>query len=344
MTIRIAATVLALACAGACPSAWSQASNQTAPEKTSINIATASVGITYLPLVLADRLGYFKQEGLDVTISTFAGGSKALQALLGNSSDFVSGAYSNTITMAAKGQIITCIAVQARYSGLSLGISKKRMPSYKSFADLKGMKIGVSAPGSSTHMFLAHLLSKGGLNSSDVAVIGVSTGSGAVAAFQSGQLDALSDNEPVMSKLEDAGDLKIVATTRNKAGNDAAYGAPFPEASILTKQAFIKTNPRTVQAVTNAIVRAERWLQKATPEQVAEAVPPDQLMGDRALYISAFQRTREALSLDGRMSADGARVVYDVLGAFTPEVKATPIDLSKTYDNRFVDAALKRYP
>lgn len=44
------------------------------------------------------------------------------------------------------------------------------------------------------------------------------------------------------------------------------------------------------------------------------------------------------------MTADGAHAVYEVLGAFTPDVKATPVDLTKTYDNRFVDVALKRLP
>src|SRR5271163_880021 len=71
-------------------------------EKTDVAIGTASLGLTYLPLTIADHKGYFKDEGLNVEISAFSGGSKALEALMGGSLDVVSGAYSNTLTMAAK--------------------------------------------------------------------------------------------------------------------------------------------------------------------------------------------------------------------------------------------------
>src|SRR6266571_3054478 len=74
------------------------------PEKRQVNIATASLGLPYLPLIIAQQRKYFADEGLEVEIAAFAGGSKALQSLMGGSSDVASGAYSNTLTMAAKGQ------------------------------------------------------------------------------------------------------------------------------------------------------------------------------------------------------------------------------------------------
>src|ERR1043165_6537887 len=75
-----------------------------APEKGKVNIATASLGLPYLPLIIAQQRKYFADEGIEVEIAAFAGGSKALQSLMGGSSDVASGAYSNTLTMAAKGQ------------------------------------------------------------------------------------------------------------------------------------------------------------------------------------------------------------------------------------------------
>ena len=64
--------------------------------------------------------------------------------------------------MAAKGQKLKNFVVQVRYPALTIAVSKRVAERYKSPADLKGMKIGVSAPGSSTHMVVNHLLSKGG--------------------------------------------------------------------------------------------------------------------------------------------------------------------------------------
>src|SRR5438045_4643385 len=133
---------------------------QNAPEKRQVNVATASLGLPYLPLIIAQQRKYFADEGLEVEIAAFAGGSKALQSLMGGSSDVASGAYSNTLTMAAKGQKLKNFVVQVRYPALTIAVSKRVGDRYKTLADLKGMKIGVSAPGSSTHTVVAHLHGK----------------------------------------------------------------------------------------------------------------------------------------------------------------------------------------
>ena len=100
----------------------------------------------YLPLTIAERLGHFKEQGLDVTINDFRGGAQSLQALAGGSVDVVTGAYEHTIRMQAKGQDVRALIELGRFPGIVLGIRKERASAYKSPADLKGMKIGVSAP------------------------------------------------------------------------------------------------------------------------------------------------------------------------------------------------------
>jgi NitT/TauT family transport system substrate-binding protein len=104
-------------------------------------------------------------------IVDFPGGAKALQAMMGGSADIVSGAYEHTINMHAKGQPIVGIALQGRYNGIVVGISKAKAAQYKSAADLKGMKVGVTAPGSSTHMAVQNLAVKAGLKPDDFAAI-----------------------------------------------------------------------------------------------------------------------------------------------------------------------------
>src|SRR3954465_11602851 len=75
-----------------------------APEKPKLTIAVGGKNLLYyLPLTIAESLGYFKAEGLDVTIAEFAGGSKALEAVVGGSADVVSGAFEHTLIMQPKG-------------------------------------------------------------------------------------------------------------------------------------------------------------------------------------------------------------------------------------------------
>ncbi len=156
----------------------------------------------YLPLTIAERRNYFKDEGLDVEISDFAGGSQALKAAVGGSADVVSGAFEHTLLLQAQKQSFREFVLQGRAPQIVLAVSKKTMPNYKSIADLRGKKIGVTAPGSSTSIMASFVLAKGGLTAKDVAFIGVGAGAGAIAALQSGQIDALANLDPVMTKLE----------------------------------------------------------------------------------------------------------------------------------------------
>jgi ABC-type nitrate/sulfonate/bicarbonate transport system substrate-binding protein len=72
----------------------------------------------------------------------------------------------------------------AAIPGSSLGVKKERADKIKAVADLKGAKIGVTAPGSSTNMIVWYLMAKAGLKPDDASFIGVGTGAGAVAAIQ----------------------------------------------------------------------------------------------------------------------------------------------------------------
>jgi NitT/TauT family transport system substrate-binding protein len=256
----------------------------------------------------------------------------------------VAGAYSNTITMATKGQHLVTIAAQVNCPGWIFGVSQKRQAEVKSTKDLKGMRIGVSAPGSSTHMALNYILHKAGLQPSDVSIIGVGQAAGAVAAVRAGQIDALIVNDPSATILTKDGSLKPLENMRTAEGNVKVFGSDYPESSLFATQDFINKNPKTVQAVANAIVRAEKWIAKATPQQVADNVPPEYLGENKALYADAFTNSRRCIAQNGEITAKGAQTVRDVLSAFDPNVAAAKIDLSSTYDNRFVEKAAEIQP
>jgi NitT/TauT family transport system substrate-binding protein len=315
------------------------------PEKSRVVLAVGGrTTLYYLPLTLADHLGYFKDEGLDVEINDFPGGSRALQALIGHSADVVSGAYEHTIVMQTLAQKVQAFVLQGMNPGLELGIRKDKAAGYSWAKDLKGMKIGVSAPGSSTHMLVNHLLASVGLKQDDVSIIGVGTGPSAVAAMRSGEIDALSGAEPVMTLLERSGDMKIVVETITDKGVRDVFGGSMPAATLYARTDFIEQNPKTVQALTNAIVRALLWLQNSTTEDVLNAVPSEYLLGDRALYAAAFERLRPTYSKDGMIPKKGVDNSYKVLLAHNNAVRRAPVVwINQTYTNAFVEKALQKY-
>jgi sulfonate transport system substrate-binding protein len=309
-------------------------------EKKSLTLAVGGkTALYYLPLTICERLGYFKEQGLDVTINDFRGGAQSLQALVGGSVDVVTGAYEHTIRMQAKGQDIKAVIELGRFPGIVLGVRKERAAGYKSAADLKGMKIGVSAPGSSTNFFVMYLMSKAGLKPTDASYIGVGIGPSAVAAVKKGDIDALSNLDPMMTKLEQDGDIKVVVDTRTEEGTRAIFGGSNPAAVLYLKQDFIEKNPNTVQALVNAFYKTLKWLEKATPEDIAATVPEDYYLGDRALYLAAVKANKPVYSLTGVIPAAGMRSAADMLLAFDPELKDAKIDLAATFDGRFVTKA-----
>ena len=90
-----------------------------APEKKQIKLGVGGkTALYYLPLTLCERLGYFKEQGLNVTINDFSGGAQSLQALVGGSVDVVTGAYEHTIRMQAKGQDILAVIELGRFPGI----------------------------------------------------------------------------------------------------------------------------------------------------------------------------------------------------------------------------------
>ena len=117
----------------------------------------------YLPLTVAEKKGFFKEQGLDVTINDFGGGAKSLQALIGGSVDIVTGAYEHTIRMQAKGQDIRAVVELGRFPAITIAVRKELADKVKSAADFKGLKIGVTAPGSSTALTAQYAMVKAGL-------------------------------------------------------------------------------------------------------------------------------------------------------------------------------------
>jgi NitT/TauT family transport system substrate-binding protein len=223
---------------------------------------------------------------------------------------------------------------------ITIAISSKLADKYKSPKDLKGLKVGVSAPGSSTNMVINYFLAQGGLKPTDVAIIGIGTGGATViAAVEQGRVDLISQTDPAVTMLERSGKVKVIAETRTPEGTAKIFGGPMPAASLYAPVEFVRKNPNTVQGLTNATVRTLVWMQQASPQQILNTVPEEYLLGDKALYLFAYNNVKAAYSKDGYFSDAGARTTLKALASFNPSVKPQEIDLARTYTNGFVKKA-----
>src|SRR5579885_2566121 len=102
-------------------------------EKKDVQIAVGGkTALYYLPLTITERLGYFKDEGLNVRISDFPGGTRSLEAVVGGSADVVAGAYEHTINMQSRKQNFQAFVLTGSAPQITVAIASRLAPSYKS--------------------------------------------------------------------------------------------------------------------------------------------------------------------------------------------------------------------
>src|ERR1700690_3117464 len=199
------------------------------PEKTDVKIAVGGKSfMIYLPLTLTERLGYFKDVGLDVEIIDFGSGTKSLQALIAGNVDATAGSFDHTIQMQAKGQPIVAVVETGRYPGIVLGLVTSKKLDYHSPKDLKGLKIGVTAPGSQTNFMVNYILTKNGMKPEDVSFIGVVGPTTAVAAVKKAAFVALSPCDPAITQFELSGELSPIFDPRTTAATQVVFDGEYP--------------------------------------------------------------------------------------------------------------------
>lgn len=335
---------MASALALASTAAASQAHAQAKPERPKLTLAVGGkAGLYYLPLTIAEQLGYFRAEGLDLDIVDLSSPARATQALLAGTADVASCAYEHIISLQARNQPLQAFVLQGRAPQAAFGVSNRSLPFYQSVADLKGRRIGVPGVEPLSNLLPSLVLSRAGLKPTDVSFVDVGTTQTALAALRSGQIDAMSHTDPVMTMLEQKGDVKIISDTRTLKGTMDVYGGPMPAACLQAPPDFIRRNPATCQALAYGLVHALKWLQTAGPGDIIKTVPEAYLLGDRALYLASFIKVRESISLDGLMPEGGPETALRAVGSQDPGVREARIDLSKTYLNVFAQRAKERF-
>ena len=338
--------IVSLALAGAlglCAAAQAQTPKLEKP-RIALSVGGSISQMNKVAYVVALHRKYFEQEGLTVDSVAFASGTAALQNLIGGNADVVEGSFEHTLRMQTKGQHLMCIAVFGRYPANVLVVRKSQADKIKSIADLKGKKIGISAPGSSTHNFVAGLMERAGVNYKEASFISIGTGLSAVAAMRSGsELDAIVNLDPAINALVDNGEVVVLADSRTEEGTFAAFGGPYLADCLYAKIDFVKANPNTAQAIANAIVHAMQWLKTASIDDIIKSLPPEYYQTDEKLYRKSLEKNLAAFQWDGIVSNEAVASVWKAISILEPELKSAKVEFEKTYDNGLVERALAKY-
>jgi NitT/TauT family transport system substrate-binding protein len=293
----------------------------------------------YLPAMLTQQPGYFKDEGLDVELMSEPAGVDAENEMLAGAVQGVVGFYDHTIDLQAKGKFVESVVQFSRAPGEVEMVAAKQADAIKSPADFKGKTLGVTGLGSSTNFLTQYLAVKNGVKVSEIVSVPVGAGNTFIAAIQQGKIDAGMTTEPTISQLLKTGDAKILIDMRSQEKTKEALGGTYPAASLYMPSAWVEAHKEDVQKLANAFVKTMKFIATHSGAEIAAKMPKDYYVGDPKMYIDALDNGKEMFTPDGVMPEDGPPTVLKVLSTFDKNVMGKDIDLSKTYTTEFVKAA-----
>lgn len=293
----------------------------------------------YLPVVLAQRLGYFRDEGIEVELLSEPAGVEAADEMLAGAVQGVIGFYDHTIELQSLGKYTESVVQFGQAPG-EVEVISSRHPEITAITDLKGRRVGVTGLGSSTDFLTEYLLVKAGLKLSDITPVPVGAGNTLIAAMRHDQIQAAMTTEPTVSRLLSTSEARILVDTRTLEGSRGVFGGTYAAGCLYMETSWVEAHRGIVQKLVNAMVRAMRYIATHTADEIAAQMPSAFYVSDRPLYVEALAHGMEMFTPDGRMPPDGPQTVLNVLMHIRGNLRDKTIDLSKTYTNEFVDKAL----
>ena len=306
-----------------------------------VRIANPGAGLqtSTIPVTLAQSLGYYQEEGLEVVLENLASVAKNMQALLGGSVDAAAVIYVQNIQVAAEGQRVRSFFVMSQRDNKVLAVAPKAMQRIRRVEDLKGAVIGVSSAGSSTHLWLNHVLAGHGVGTTDFSAVGIGVAAPAIAAFESGRVDAVGmgggDHFYLLRRHPDA---RILAETTTPGGMRESYGGDtFAGGTLSAKQEWLDRNPDTARRLARAVLRARNWIVTHSAEEIRERLPEGFRSRDAAVDLDIIRSTLgDFYTADGRMPKGAPETIRRYLDATVENVRNARIDLAATWTNEFL--------
>jgi len=300
--IRVALSLawLMLCCIGAAA--------QTEPLKK-IRVAYDGFSMTSAPMIYADKLGIFKQFGLDVTPTFVEGGSTLTQAVVGGSVDIAQNGYTPAASAAVQGADIVFIGGISNKLPFQLVVKS----SITGAAQLKGQAIAISRYGSSTDQAADFALKALGLDRGEVKILQLGGPATRVAAAMSGQIAGTIEQYPDTAELSRHG-FHVLVDVTDIAGD-------YPNTSYVTSRTFLKRNPDLVKRFMMAMATAVRAYKK-NPDEAVRITQKFLDVKDAANARAAYDAYVKVYPDDLRPSLKGLALVLAEIGRKEPKAQA----------------------
>ncbi|WP_323149019.1 ABC transporter substrate-binding protein [Pseudomonas oryzihabitans] len=314
-----------------------------AAQLTNVKLAFPSEGFLYVPIYVAQKLGYFAEEGLDIEIIVFQkGGSAALTAVLGRDADAYVGLPAVAIRARSKGQNVQAFAsVQTQFgstvvvdadSAKKAGVSATSPLAARAQA-LKGLKIGVTGPGSTTDMLVRYLAKNAGLSpDKDMTIMPIGGAPNMLAAFSQGSINGFSLSPPTTTTAEQLGGFVLMDLAKGE--YQPLNGFLFT--AMIAREDWLASNNDTARKMVKALWRAEHLI-ATDPSKAREAVRPYFAHTAKAIFDAAWTASLPSYPATPRVELSGIEKNISFMNAV--EAEPVSLDPKAVFTNTIVDAA-----
>jgi NitT/TauT family transport system substrate-binding protein len=329
----------------AAASAWAQsrakqgkAPEAPKPEKRSFTVAIANPSaLAYLPLLVAEKRGFFAQHGLDLEIVEYQSSARAMQAVGAGQADALCAWLENTLSPAGRALGLQSYVLMGRAPMMALGVaSKSPSAPIPGLDQLRTRMLGVVALNSPTHTMAVALLRSAGLRSGDVRIVSVGSAASAAAALRSGQIDALMHMDPLMLQLEQRGEVHIVADLRSPELCAQSLGAALPSSCLCSTPDVLQRFPGMAQASADAMFQALQWLAQASLRDVLRLFPDGWPSTDMQLMVASLSRLRNAYAPEGLCAAPEIKGLWQAMLEAEPTLRLDNVDPLRSHTNAYV--------
>nr|ACF98191.1 putative ABC-type nitrate/sulfonate/bicarbonate transport systems periplasmic components-like protein [uncultured bacterium 1114] len=311
-----------------------------------MTLAVAADAFYYIPMYVAERGGFFREEGIEVDFVSVASGPRTMAAVAGGSVDATINDFGSTISAISKGSnhivlssefnVATHTVVLSKAAIAKAGITPA-MPIDEKVKRMKGMKIGVTAPGSGTDRFIRSVFVARGMKPDDnIQILALGEGNAILAAFEQGLADGFVYSAPIpqMAVAKGTGDIVFGAVS-----GDVPEFKDVPYVVFLTSKESLAAKPKVLEGAVRALTKAFKFIADK-PAEAAAMTRHYFPAVDEAVFKASFeQHLGVGIPKSPIISQEQMTKTLALLNAGLP----TPIkaELKEVFDDRFAQRAAK---
>ncbi|AJD31516.1 MULTISPECIES: ABC transporter substrate-binding protein [Clostridium] len=304
---------------------------------TKVRLNEVVRSVFYAPMYVAINEGIFEEEGIEIDLSTGQGADKTMQQVLSKSADIgFCGPEQVIYIYNQKREDYPVLFAQLTQSDGSFLVGRKKEENFK-WESLKGKKIIGGRPGGMPEMALEYVLKSHGINpKSDVDLITNIAFTATAGAFKSGTGDYAALFEPTASMLEKENAGHIVASIGESAGN-------IPYTCYFSTKSYMEKNPETIQKFTNAIYKAQKWIDKHTEEEIAKSIISFFPGAKEDILVDVIKNYKKINSFANTptLKEENLNKLMDIIQSYDKELIPTRPEFNKIVNTKFSKEAEK---